>query len=178
MSVAFLGLGSNVGARQVHLQRAVDGLSCCAEVTVGAVSPVYETEAHTLRPHEEQRSFLNAVVQVRTTRSPEALLRAGQTLEAQEGRAASGERERWAPRPLDVDVLAVDDCTVSTDALVLPHPRIGERRFVLRPWADLAPNFVVPPPFDAAVHVLLDRCPDTGAVTRTSSALHLPADAP
>jgi 2-amino-4-hydroxy-6-hydroxymethyldihydropteridine diphosphokinase len=178
MRTAFLGLGSNVGSRRVHLQHAVDELDRCPNVTVQAVSPVYETEAHTVDPQEEQRPFLNAVVQVRTSLSPHALLRRGQALEKQEGRAASEERERWAPRPLDVDVLVVDDLTASTDALVLPHPRLGERRFVLRPWADLAPNFVVPLPFDATVQTLLDRCPDTGAIARTSSSLHLPADAP
>ena len=177
MPTAFLGLGSNVGTRRIHLQQAVDGLHRSSDVAVQAVSPVYETEAHTLDPDAQQRPFLNAVVQVRTTRAPEALLCVGQALEAHEGRAASEERERWAPRPLDVDLLAVDDCTVATDALVLPHPRLGERRFVLRPWADLAPNFVVPPPFDATVQALLNRCPDTGSITRTSSSLHLPADA-
>jgi len=61
--------------------------------------------------------------------------------------------------------------TCETETLTLPHPRLGDRRFVLRPWADLAPNFVVPPPFDRSVQALLDQCPDDAPLRRTDHRL-------
>lgn len=170
MTPAFLGLGSNVGGRRDHLQAAVDGLDRTDEVQVDAASPVYETEAHTLAPDDKQRPYLNAVLAVSVDCSPTRLLRIAQTLERREGRRRQGTR-RWAPRPLDVDLLAVGQVTCKTDILTLPHPRLAERRFVLRPWKDLAPNFVVPPPFDAAVCRLLAQCPDTAALRRTDQTL-------
>lgn len=177
MPTVFLGLGSNQGVRLGHLQRAVDRLQAHAEIEARAVSPVYETEAHTLDAEATQPPFLNAVLQVATTRAPEAVLRAGQEAESAAGRLPEAQRATWAPRPLDVDVLAYGGHSQRTDALVLPHPRLGERAFVLRPWADLAPNFVVPAPFDAPVHALLNRCPDAGAIVRTPYALTASPDA-
>jgi len=169
VTTAYLGLGSNVGSRRAHLQAAVDGCARAEDVRVEAVSPVYETEAHTLDPDEEQRPFLNAVLAVSVDCPPGRLLEVAQTIERAEGRRRG--TRRWAPRPLDVDLLAVGRMTCRTDTLTLPHPRLAERRFVLRPWADLAPNFVVPPPFDAAVCRLLARCPDAGALRRADREL-------
>lgn len=169
MTVAYLGLGSNVGARGDHLQAAVDGFVRTEEVWVEAASPVYETEAHTRDPDERQRSFLNAVLAVWVDAPPTRLLRRAKALEHAEGRRP--EARRWAPRPLDVDLLVVGQRTCRTEGLILPHPRIAERRFVLRPWADLAPNFPIPPPFDAPVSRLLTRCPDTAALRQTDQTL-------
>ena len=174
MPVAYLGLGSNVGARRDHLQAAVDGCARAEDVQVRAVSPVYETEAHTLDPDEQQRPFLNAVLAVSADCSPLRLLDVAKMLEREEGRRQ--EPRRWAPRPLDVDLLAVGQATCRTDTLTLPHPRLAERRFVLRPWADLAPNFVVPPPFDAAVCRLLARCSDPAALRQTAQTLVVETD--
>ncbi len=174
MTPAYLALGSNQGAREEHLQGGVDALHAVDGVRVTAVSPVYETEAHTVRPEETQPAFLNAVAAVKTTRSPEALLRAAQAVERGEGRTRSGER-RWAPRPLDVDLLAVGDEERATPTLTLPHPRLAQRRFVLRPWADLAPNFKVPPPFDRPVSALLAACSDAAALTPAPVALTVPS---
>jgi 2-amino-4-hydroxy-6-hydroxymethyldihydropteridine diphosphokinase len=165
MDTAYLGLGSNLGDRRAHLRAAVEGLDAADPVRVTAGSAVYEAEAHTMGADEEQPPFLNAVVEVEVACAPERLLRIAQRLERAEGRTREG--ERWAPRPLDVDLLVVGDRTRQTDILTLPHPRLAERRFVLRPWADLAPNLVVPPPFDATVQELLEACPDTTAIRRT-----------
>jgi 2-amino-4-hydroxy-6-hydroxymethyldihydropteridine diphosphokinase len=173
MRVAYLGLGSNLGDRRAHLQGAVDGLHAAEAARVTGCSPVYETEAHTATPDEEQPPFLNAVVQVAVEWRPERLLRRAQGLERAAGRKT--DRERWAPRPLDVDLLMVGDATRQTDDLVLPHPRLADRRFVLRPWADLAPDVVVPPPFDAKVRDLLRACTDTAALRRTDHPLRPPA---
>ena len=170
MPTAYLGLGSNEGGRLRHLRAAVERLHERDGLRVGAASPVYETEAHTRSPDEEQPPFLNAVLCVAIERSPEALLQTAHAVERAEGRERATERE-WPPRPLDIDLLAVDTVTCRTDTLTLPHPRLAERRFVLRPWADLAPNFVVPAPFDQTVQSLLDQCPDDAPVRRADAQL-------
>jgi 2-amino-4-hydroxy-6-hydroxymethyldihydropteridine diphosphokinase len=137
---AFLGLGSNLGDRRAHLREAVAALP-----DVVAVSPVYETSP--VGGPEGQGPYLNCVVELHTELDPRELLGVAQRLEA----AARRERkERWGPRTLDVDVLLVDDLTVEEPDLVVPHPRMWERRFVLVPLADLAPE-LLPEGWDARV---------------------------
>lgn len=172
MTTAYLGLGSNRGDRRAHLQSGVERLSAQEGVLVTAASPVYESEAHTVHPDESQPAYLNAVLEVETTRSPEALLQAALEVEGAEGRRRSS--KRWAPRMLDIDLLAYDAVVCDEEDLVLPHPRLAERRFVLRPWVDLAPNFIVPRPFVDTVQGLLDRCPDPSPVVRQSVELEVP----
>lgn len=165
---AFVALGSNRGDRASHLREAVRGLSAHRQICITGVSPVYETEAHTLAPGEEQPPYLNAVVALRTTLSPEALLALCQDVERKAGR----ERGRvWQPRTLDLDLLVYGTETRRAPQLTLPHPRLGERRFVLRPLADLRPNLYVPPPFDATAAELLVQCRDEAALARTELAL-------
>ena len=130
---AFLGLGSNVGDRERHLREAVAALP-----DVAAVSPVYETEPVGGPP---QGPFLNAVAELDTERSPRELLVLGAHLEERAGRRRA---EACGPRPLDVDVLVVGDLEVDEPDLVVPHPRMWERRFVVAPLADLAPELVPP----------------------------------
>lgn len=168
-SIAFLGLGSNQGDRAAHLRAAVEAFREREDVTVTGVSPVYETEAHTYRPDDPSPRFLNAVVEIETVLLPEDVLRLAHEVEREEGRQRDG--SRWAPRSLDVDLLTYDDERRSEESLTLPHPRLAERRFVLRPWADVAPNFVVPPPFDQSVHALLDECTDPSDVKSTDVSL-------
>jgi len=129
---AFLSLGSNLGDRRENLRQAVAGLP-----DVVAVSAVYETEP--VGGPSGQPPYLNVVVELRTTRGPRALLGLGQDLEAAAGRVRA---ERWGPRTLDVDVLLVGDQQVDEPDLVVPHPRMNERRFVLAPLADIAPDVV------------------------------------
>lgn len=174
MKRAFLGLGSNVGDRHGHLQAAGDALRHHEDIRPVDVSPVYETQAHTVDPTDEQRPFLNAVIEVTVAIRSEELLHAAHAIERSEGRDRGGAERRWAPRPLDVDLLAVGDVTCQTDRLTLPHPRLAERRFVLVPWTDVAPDFVVPAPFKAPVQTLLDACTDSASVVRTHKALSLP----
>jgi 2-amino-4-hydroxy-6-hydroxymethyldihydropteridine diphosphokinase len=168
MQTAFLALGSNLGDRLRHLQNAVRGLSD-AGVEIRRVSPVYRTAAHTLDPGEVQPDYFNAVVEAGIRRPPPDLLRLAKTLEQRAGRDLGA--RIWAPRPLDIDLLTVGGETLQSPTLTLPHPQIAQRRFVLRPWADLAPNLVVPSPFDATVSALLRRCADTEAVERTTHTL-------
>lgn len=134
---AFLGLGANLGDREAALREAVAALGD----SVTAVSPVYETEP--VGGPAGQPPYLNLVVEVAAPASPRALLDVAQRLEAAAGRDRSQE-DRFGPRPLDVDVLWIDGVTVAEPDLVVPHPRLYQRRFVLAPLADLAPDLVPP----------------------------------
>ena len=129
---AFLGLGSNLGDRWAYLREAVAALP-----DVVAVSPVYETSP--VGGPAGQGPYLNCVVELDTALGLRALLELAQRLE---GTARRERAERWGPRTLDVDVLLVDDLTVDEPDLVVPHPRMWERRFVLAPLADLAPELL------------------------------------
>jgi 2-amino-4-hydroxy-6-hydroxymethyldihydropteridine diphosphokinase len=132
---AYLGLGSNVGDRLAHLQAAVDGLAGTDGIEVVAVSPVYETEPVGGPPQDD---YLNAVVALDTELTSRDLLDVAHRLEAGEHRVRA---ERWGPRTLDVDVLLVGDDVVDEPDLVVPHPRMTERAFVLVPLSALAPEW-------------------------------------
>jgi 2-amino-4-hydroxy-6-hydroxymethyldihydropteridine diphosphokinase len=138
---AYFGLGSNLGDRAAHLQFALDGLAARAGRIV-AISPVYETEPVGGPP---QPDFLNAVVAIETALSPRELLGVARALETEAGRPHPEPGRRWGPRPLDIDVLMVGDERVDEPDLVVPHPRIHQRAFVLAPLADVAPEMVVAP---------------------------------
>ncbi|MDQ3146463.1 MAG: 2-amino-4-hydroxy-6-hydroxymethyldihydropteridine diphosphokinase [Actinomycetota bacterium] len=125
---AFLGIGSNQGDREAFLRLAVRSLP-----DVVAASPVYET--HPVGGPEGQGAYLNAVVELDTALDPHQLLAAARAVETAAGRVRA---ERFGPRTLDVDVLLVGDLTVDEPDLVVPHPRMWRRRFVLAPLADLA----------------------------------------
>lgn len=129
---AFLGLGANLGDREQALREAVAALP-----DVVAVSPVYETDP--VDSPEGSPPYLNAVVELATELRPRRLLEVGARLEAALGRVRTGHN---APRTLDVDVLLAGDEAVDEPDLVVPHPRMRERRFVLAPLADLAPDLV------------------------------------
>lgn len=157
----YVGMGANLGDRLATLQAAALALKRASGVWVEAASPVYQSEAHTWEPGETQPPYLNAVLALRTTLAPHALLAALHALEADAGRVR---RARWAARPLDLDLLLYGALALSTPRLTLPHPRLAERRFVLQPLHDLAPNLILPPPFDAPIADLLAACPDTAAL--------------
>lgn len=131
MTRAFLGLGSNLGDRMGYLKNAVMAMDDCV-----AVSGVYETDPV---GGPDQRQYLNVVVKLDTNRSARDLLELCHALEASADRV----REvRWGPRTLDVDVLWVDGETVDEPGLVVPHPRMFERAFVMVPIGELAPDLV------------------------------------
>jgi 2-amino-4-hydroxy-6-hydroxymethyldihydropteridine diphosphokinase len=129
---AFLGLGSNIEPRERFLLDAVEVLP-----DVVAVSAVYETEP--LGPSSGDCPYLNLVVELLTERTPRDLLGIAHRLEAAAGRVRSAPN---APRTLDVDLLMVGDLQINQIGLILPHPRLYERRFVLAPLAQLAPELV------------------------------------
>jgi 2-amino-4-hydroxy-6-hydroxymethyldihydropteridine diphosphokinase len=140
---AYLGIGTNLGDRLGYLQLAVDALAAADDVRVVGVSPVYET-APVGGP--DQPDYLNAVVAVDTTLTARALLRLAHAIEADADRVRT---VRWGPRTLDVDVLLVGDERVDEPDLVVPHPRMTERAFVVVPLADLDPAWRSRIPADA-----------------------------
>ena len=136
----FIALGSNIGDRREYLRTAVRALP-----DVVAVSPVYETEP--VGGPDFQESYLNCVVELDTDHGPRELLDIARAIE----KAAHRERrERWAPRTLDVDLLVVGDIQMNDEDLIIPHPRMRERRFVLAPLRDLAPDLVTADEVDSA----------------------------
>ncbi|MBX3101906.1 MAG: 2-amino-4-hydroxy-6-hydroxymethyldihydropteridine diphosphokinase [Bacteroidetes bacterium] len=136
MSIAFIGLGSNLGDREAYLHLAIDQLNAHPEIEVVAVSSLYETPPW---GNTEQGYFLNAVAQLQTRISPELLLVTLMQLEQAAGRDRTA---RWGPRTLDLDLLCYDDRQLQLPNLHLPHPHWSERLFVLIPWMEISPNWV------------------------------------
>lgn len=161
---AVLAIGSNLGDRLGHLQGAVDLLS--EAVRVLAVSPVVETDPV---GGPAQDDYLNAVVVVETSLTPRALLDLAHRVETAHGRVRA---ERWGPRALDVDVVAVGDDRVDEPDLVIPHRRAAERAFVLVPWARLEPEASIPG--FGRVGALLKRLDTAGVRPRSDLVLQVP----
>jgi len=131
----YLGLGSNMGDRLAHLEKAVDLLS--QRLRMGTTSAVYETDPI---GNVDQPRFLNMVCQAFTRLAPEGLLALAKGIESKLGRTGKSN----APRPIDIDILLYGAQVVDTPQLVIPHPRITERRFVLVPLAEIAPDIIHP----------------------------------
>lgn len=136
---AFIALGSNLGRRKKNITAALGALESTREIEIGAISPLYETDAE--GGPEGQPAFINGVVSVRTSLSPERLLSVCQRIESLLGRTRD---IQWGPRTIDLDLLAFDDEIASEPELTLPHPMMHERGFVMKPLADIAPNWVHP----------------------------------
>jgi 2-amino-4-hydroxy-6-hydroxymethyldihydropteridine diphosphokinase len=129
---AFLGLGSNLGDRERYLREAVDSLPGVVQV-----SPLYETDP--VGGPGGQGAYLNIVVEIATDLTPRELLGVCHRLESAAQRVRT---ERWGPRTLDVDILLYDDVRSDEPDLVIPHPRMWQRRFVVAPLRDIAPELV------------------------------------
>ena len=137
MKNVFLSLGSNIGEREAELAGAIERLEA-AGVQVVRRSSVYETEPQDLR---DQPWFLNLVLQVETRLSPIQLLTTIQAIEESMDRNRDVPK---GPRSIDIDILLYGVAIVETEDLQIPHPRLAQRRFVLEPLAELAPDFPHP----------------------------------
>jgi 2-amino-4-hydroxy-6-hydroxymethyldihydropteridine diphosphokinase len=151
--VVYLALGTNLGDRRLNLRAAMDALP--PEVKILAESKIYETPPWGV---EDQPAFLNMAVKAKTGLMPPALLAHLKRLEADLGRRQTF---RWGPRLIDIDILFYDDLVFESEELVIPHPRLHERAFVLVPLADLAPD-LVHPALGKAVRELLNGLDRTG----------------
>ena len=166
----FISLGANVGDRLSHLQWAFNQLELHPSISNFVASPVYESEALVAPGNASQSDYLNAVVGIDTSLSPDELLAFCLSLEKTRGRKRS-RGKFWEPRVLDLDILAFGPSVVSRPGLNIPHRHLWKRRFVLMPWADIAPSFWVPKPFENTVAELLANCKDSLAIERTAYTL-------
>src|SRR5215208_1215797 len=134
--IVYLALGSNLGDRLANLKQAITSLT--PQMEVQAKSQVYETPPW---GYEDQPKFLNQVIKAKTYLDPEPLLKHLKRLEVALGRKESFPN---GPRSIDMDILFYDDRVINTPSLVIPHPRLHERAFVLLPLMDIDPDLVHP----------------------------------
>ena len=134
MNEVYLSIGTNIGEREKNLQQAVQALMDQSVVQVKRISSIYETEAV---GYTEQADFLNIAVVVETTLIAQEMLEVCQSIENKLGRV----REmRWGPRIIDLDILLYNQENIETESLIIPHPRMYERAFVLVPLQEIAPS--------------------------------------
>jgi len=139
MATVYLGLGSNLGDRRANIAAALAALAAHPAIRVEAASTLIETAPVGGPPG--QGPFLNGAARLRTDLAPAALLAELKAVERAGGRR---DGPRWGPRPIDLDILLYGGDVLDTPDLVIPHPRLGERRFVLAPLAEIAPDAVDP----------------------------------
>ena len=139
MTVAYLGIGSNVGERRLFCRRAVAQLDAAEGIRVEATSGLYETSPIGGPP---QRSFVNLVARAATQLEPQRLLDVCKAIERRLGREPSD--IRWGPRVIDIDVLTYGEEKIVEPGLEIPHPRMTQRRFVLEPLLEIEPEATDP----------------------------------
>jgi 2-amino-4-hydroxy-6-hydroxymethyldihydropteridine diphosphokinase len=137
--VAYVALGANLGDRAGNIRAALDLLGRTPGVEVTRISSLIENPA--VGMGSDAPPFLNGAAELRTTLGSHALLHRLLEIEKELGRSR---RQRWEPRPIDLDLLLYGDRVISSDELVIPHPLLHERRFVLEPLAEIAPEVVHP----------------------------------
>ena len=163
-SRVFIGLGSNLGNRLGNLRGAIAAIREVPGITVGAMSSVYETEPVGNR---DQPQFINAVIEIGCSLSPQELLAALQRIEKHMGRERQG---KWQPRVIDLDIVFFDALVLATPELTIPHPEAARRAFVLEPLAEVAADFI-DPVARQTVAALLARLDRTGqAVARIAGS--------
>ncbi|WP_145477379.1 2-amino-4-hydroxy-6-hydroxymethyldihydropteridine diphosphokinase [Staphylococcus warneri] len=138
MVKAYLGLGSNIGDRVHQLQQAIRIIDQYQYIDVTSISPIYETEPV---GYTDQPQFLNLCIEIETTLNPQELLK--RCLETEEA-LHRVRKIRWGPRTLDVDILLYGNEIIEEDNLIIPHPRMTERAFVLIPLNDIASKHIEP----------------------------------
>ena len=140
MAIVYLSLGSNLGDRVGYLQQATSLLNASEKINVVATSSFYESEPWQMN---SENWFVNAVIQIATTLTPEELLNACQRIEKQLGRKRLSS-EVYTDRTIDIDILFYDYLIIKTDRLVIPHRNFSKRAFVLVPMLEIAQDFVHP----------------------------------
>lgn len=153
---AYIGVGSNIGHKADNCRKGITAINRCEGCLVEAQSPLYETEPVYL---EGQDWFVNGVARIRTDLEPEALFARLKEIEHAMGRRPG--EARFGPRILDLDILFYDERVLRKGSLEVPHPRLHERRFVLEPLCNVAPE-LVHPVFGQTVQSLLSDLKDGG----------------
>jgi 2-amino-4-hydroxy-6-hydroxymethyldihydropteridine diphosphokinase len=136
----FVGIGSNLGNRREHYQKALRYIAALPKTRIVKTSSLYESE-----PHGDARNwYINGVVEIETEFSPAQLLNRLQNIELEMGRKRTADTKKWASRKIDLDLLLFDNQTVDSRTLKIPHPELHNRRFVLLPLSELAPQLTHP----------------------------------
>jgi 2-amino-4-hydroxy-6-hydroxymethyldihydropteridine diphosphokinase len=135
-SIAYIGLGSNLGDREKNIEKAINLLKKTEKTKVNKASSLYETEP---QGYEKQNKFLNGALELETSLSPFELLKALQGIEKKLGRRRV---IKWGPRTIDLDILLYDDLEIDEKDLKIPHPEMLKRTFVLVPLKEIAPHLV------------------------------------
>lgn len=161
MAVVYLGLGSNLGDRRKNIEEAIKLIAQRKDIKVREVSSLYETEPV---GYEGQRWFINGALKVETTLKPEELLGALKEIEKAVGRVGSS---RWGPRVIDLDILLYDDKKIKDKDLIIPHPEMHRRTFVLIPLAEITPD-LIHPVIKRPIPELLADLPQTKVVRKMS----------
>ena len=139
--IVYIGIGSNLGDRLTNCNKAIEFLNRNNNCQVSAVSPWYETQALTL-DNEPQPPYLNGVAKIQTTLEPKYLWAILKGIEMKMGRPIS--YRKWSPRPMDLDILFYDDLIFSDSGIIIPHPELEKRMFVLKPLCDIEPQLIHP----------------------------------
>ncbi|TLU87701.1 MAG: 2-amino-4-hydroxy-6-hydroxymethyldihydropteridine diphosphokinase [Chlorobium sp.] len=162
----FIGIGSNIGKRLCYLQEAVDQLACLEETSLCAVSSVYMTEPIGVT---EQNRFFNGVILLETGLAPEKLRQQCKTIEQELGRPVT--YPRWSSRVIDLDILLYDNMCLHTETLVIPHPELHRRKFVLVPLLDIANP--VHPVMQQSIRQILECCDDRSVLIRIKQTVEI-----
>jgi len=158
LEAIYLSLGSNLGDRMKNLREALKFLS--EEADIVAISSVYETEPFGV---VNQPAFLNLACQIKSSLSPEELLRLAQGIERKLGRTTNSHN---APRTIDIDIIAYNEIMLNSPELTIPHPGLKERAFVLVPLVEIAPDLRVPPGDKTVARILEELGEETGKVRK------------
>lgn len=166
MEYAF-SLGTNLGERLVNLKKARRFLAQRLDATDSEQSAVYETDPVGVKAEYRELKYLNAVIVLQCEHSPAKVLQVIHTIEADLGRIRTA--DRFAPRPIDIDILYAGEHMSDSESLELPHPRWAERRFVVQPLADVRPDLVLPG-CNQTVAQILAGLSDPHSVTRFTAS--------
>ena len=157
MLTIYLGLGSNLGDQHAYLKESIKRLRNCG--TVKVISSFYKTEPV---GYTDQAWFLNCVVKMITSLAAQELLEKIHEIEQYLGRIRT---TRWGPRTIDIDILLYDNLVLETERLIIPHPRLHERQFVLAPLDEIAPE-IIHPIFKQPIRELLLKTNDTSKIEK------------
>ncbi len=163
MAVVYLSIGANLGSRYETCKQAIAMLDKVAGLSVRQVSSAWETEPVGLT---DQPQFINLAVGIDSALTPRDLHLACQTIENKLGRKRV---QRWGPRLIDLDILLQEDLVLDEDGLVIPHKRLHERRFVLAPLAELAPDLIHPKTKKTVAQMLSELGPDGPRVKKIAN---------